>query len=225
MKTLAVIPCKNLENEVGDVIAGIRALDLELDVLVVDDGSTDNTSRAASEAGAEVLSHEQNLGKGAALKSGFGYAVERGYDAVITMDGDGQHDPKAIPLFMERFARGDADIVVGSRMHAVGDMPAIRVWTNRTTSRIVSGIAGQEIPDSQSGYRMIGTPVLKAIAGSLVTTRYDMESELLIRAGRRGYRIAAVPIESIYEGSVSHINPFVDTCRFMGLVFRSLFWR
>lgn len=225
MRTLVVIPCKNLEDEVGDVVRGVLGLNLGLDVLVVDDGSTDATSEAASRAGAVVLAHDVNLGKGAALRTGFGYAVENDYDAVVTMDGDGQHDPGAIPDFLDALENSGADIVIGTRMHAVGDMPGLRVWTNRTTSRVVSALSRQNIPDSQSGYRLIRVRVLRDIAGALVTTRYDTESELLIRAARRGYRISSVAIESIYTGTVSHINPLIDTLRFIRLVVRSVFWR
>ena len=200
-------------------------LDLELDVVVVNDGSTDGTSASARTAGAHVLEHKINLGKGAALKTGFEYAVEKGYDAAITMDGDGQHEPSAIPDFLDTLERCDADVLIGSRMDAVGDMPKLRIWTNRTTSRIVSLLAGQEISDSQSGYRLIRVGVLRDLVKSFVTTRYDTESELLIRAARRGYKVAAVTIRSIYAGTVSHINPFVDTLRFVRLVIRSMFWR
>lgn len=225
MKTLVIIPCKDLEHEIGDVVRGVLGLGLDLDVVVVDDGSTDGTSEAASAAGAHVLRHDVNRGKGAALRTGFEYAVEKTYDTVITMDGDGQHEPSAIPDFLDAVEKGDADVIIGTRMHAVGEMPKLRIWTNRTTSRIVSLLAGQEILDSQSGYRLIRVPVLKDVVKSFVTTRYDTESELLIRAARRGYRMAAVTIRSIYTGTVSHINPFVDTLRFVRLVTRSLFWR
>ena len=225
MRTLVVVPSKDLEATVGGVVEAVLALGLGLDVLVVDDGSADETSRAAREAGALVVRHEENLGKGAALRTGFEYAIANDYEAVITMDGDGQHDPKAIPEFLEAIERCGADIVVGSRMHAVGDMPRLRIWTNRTTSRIVSLLARQPIPDSQSGFRIIRTRLLRAISKSLVTTRYDTESEMLIRAGRRGFRIAAMAIRSIYRGTVSHINPLVDTLRFVRLVGRSVFWR
>ncbi len=225
MRTLVVIPSKNLESEVGEVGRGVLGLNLGLDVMVVNDGSTDGTSAAAEAAGAHVLEHEVNLGKGAALKTGFEYAVAKGYDAVVTMDGDGQHDPLAIPDFLDAVDKCDADIIVGTRMHAVGEMPKLRIWTNRTTSRIVSFITGQDIPDSQSGYRLIKVRVLRDIVKSFVTTRYDTESELLIRAARRGYKTSDVAITSIYTGAVSHINPIVDTLRFVRLIGRSMFWR
>jgi len=226
MRTLVVVPSKNLEDAVGDVVRQVLGLDLGLDVLVIDDGSTDDTSRVAREAGAEVIEHPENLGKGAALKTGFEYALERGYEAVVTLDGDGQHDPAAIPQFLEALEKTGADIVIGTRMHAVGEMPKLRIWTNRTTSRVVSLLSRQTVPDSQSGYRIIRVSALADLTGSLVTTRYDTESELLIRAGRRGYKIASTDIESIYTtGAVSHIHPIADTLRFLRLVGRSLFWR
>lgn len=223
MRTVVVVPCKDLEGAVGRLVGAVRAVDASLDVLVVDDGSQDATGREAREAGAAVVRHEVNRGKGAALKTGFDYAAAHGYDAIVTMDGDLQHDPAAIPAFLDALRTGKGDIVVGSRMRAVGDMPGIRIWTNRTTSRVVSLLTGQEIPDSQSGYRIMRTGAVSGLP--LATTRYDTESEILIRAGRRGARIASIPIESIYTGGVSHINPFVDTLRFLRLVFRSVFWR
>ncbi|MBM3307029.1 MAG: glycosyltransferase family 2 protein [Candidatus Eisenbacteria bacterium] len=223
MRIVVVIPCKNVEETIGRLVGRIREVAPALDALVVDDGSDDRTGAVAREAGASVVRHEVNRGKGAALKTGFACAAERGYDAVVTMDGDLQHDPAALPAFVEALEKEGADIVVGSRMRAVGAMPAIRIWTNRTTSRIVSRLAGQDIPDSQSGYRILRTDVVRDLP--LVTSRYDTESEILIRAARRGARISSIPIESIYAGGVSHINPFVDTLRFVRLVLLSLFWR
>lgn len=225
MRTLVVIPCKNLGGAVGEVIRKVPAPGLGLDVLVVDDGSIDDTGVEAEEAGATVVTHPVNMGKGAALRTGFEYAIRNGYEAVVTMDGDGQHDPASIPAFIEALRNRDADVVVGSRMHAVGDMPRLRIWTNRTTSRILSCLVGQTIPDSQSGFRIHDIEVLEDVTGNLVTRKYDTESEILIRAGRRGYRIDSIPIASIYRDSVSHINPVIDTLRFLRLVGRSLFWR
>ncbi len=223
IRTLVIVPCKNLEHHVGNVVRAIGALGLGLDVLVVDDGSSDGTTQAGREAGAEVVAHSENMGKGAALKTGFDYALEHDYEAVITIDGDEQHDAATIPSFIEALESGRWDVVVGSRMSEVKDMPGIRIWTNQTTSRVISKLARQGIPDSQSGYRIIRTTVLKGM--ELITKRYDTESEILIRAGRRGFRIGSIPIESIYTDGISHINPVIDTLRFLRLVWRSLFWR
>jgi glycosyltransferase involved in cell wall biosynthesis len=223
VRTLVVIPCKDVEATIGPLVGRIREIDAALDVVVVDDGSRDGTGREAREAGATVLRHETNRGKGAALRTGFGYAVSRGYDALITMDGDLQHDPAAIPAFVAALGSGAGDIIVGTHMRAVGEMPRIRIWTNRTTSRVVSRLARQQIPDSQSGYRIMRTSAVRDLP--LVTSRYDTESEILIRAARRGARVGSIPIESIYGGGVSHINPAVDTLRFLRLVVRSIVWR
>jgi len=223
IRTLVIVPCKNLENHVGNVVRAIDALGLGLDVLVVNDGSTDETTSTARTAGAAVVEHAVNMGKGVALKTGFDYALEHDYEAVITMDGDEQHDAATIPAFLKALESGEWDVVVGSRMSEVKDMPGIRIWTNQTTSRVISLLARQGIPDSQSGYRIIRTTVLKGM--ELITKRYDTESEILIRAGRRGFRIGSIPIESIYTNGISHINPVVDTLRFLRLVWRSLFWR
>ncbi|MBD3367882.1 MAG: glycosyltransferase [Candidatus Eisenbacteria bacterium] len=223
VRTLVVVPAKNLETRIGDVVQRVRANAPGVDVLVIDDGSDDDTAEAASEAGARVVRHEINRGKGEAIKTGIAAADEGGYDAMLTMDGDGQHDPVAVPDFLKAMASGRWDIVVGSRMSNTGSMPPLRVWTNRTTSRIVSLLAGQTIPDSQSGYRIHRTVLLRDMP--LVSSRYDLESEILIRAGRRGHSIGWIPIESIYEDSESHINPFVDTFRFIRLVVRSARWR
>ena len=141
MRTLVIVPCKNLESHVGNVIRAVQALRLGLDILVVNDGSTDGTTEVAKRAGAAVVEHEVNRGKGAALATGFRYAIEKGYDAVITMDGDEQHDPASIPGFLDAVGEDGSDVVVGTRMDAVRDMPPLRIWTNRTTSRIVSFLA------------------------------------------------------------------------------------
>ena len=223
MRTLVVVPAKNLESRVGTVVERVRAVAPDLDVLVIDDGSDDGTSGAAAAAGARVVRHEENRGKGEAIKTGIREAAAGGYDMMLTMDGDGQHDPSSVPAFVEAMRSGQWDIVVGSRMSDVGDMPPLRVWTNRTTSRIVSLLARQDIPDSQSGYRIHRTSVLADM--ELVSSRYDLESEILIRAGRRGFGIGWIPIASIYEDSESHINPFVDTFRFIRLMIRSALWR
>ena len=214
MKTLALIPCYNEENGVADVVR--RCLTYTDGALVVDDGSSDETASRAREAGAVVIQHPKNLGKGVALNAGYDYAVREGYDAVITLDGDGQHDPAEIPKFLQAAADPDVHIVLGCRMHDVEDMPRIRRCSNRTTSRFVSWLSGQDIRDSQTGYRLIKCEVLKRVR--CVTRNYDAEPEILIKAGRKGFHIAEVPVATIYHGGKSSINPVVDTYRFIRLV-------
>ena len=192
-------------------------------ILVVDDGSTDRTADVCRTAAVTVLCHPGNRGKGAALRTGFQWAIKHGYQAVLTMDADGQHDCREIPHFFAAAENDQADIVIGSRMERPEGMPWQRRFSNRLTSRVLSWRTGQRIRDSQSGYRLIKTTVLRTVL--LVTTRFQTESELLIKAGLQGYRIQSIPITSIYTARRSTIRPFVDTWRFVALVARSLAWR
>jgi glycosyltransferase involved in cell wall biosynthesis len=221
-ETAVVIPAYNAGRHLADVIAGVGRHIPPGRVIVVDDGSADDTAAVARGAKAVVIEHPHNRGKGAALRTGILAAGEQGWRFAITLDADGQHSPDQIPDFIDRWVETGADIIVGNRMAATGDMPALRLWTNRTTSRVVSMLARSRIPDSQNGYRMISTAVFRELP--LETTRYDTESEILIRAGRRGATIASVPVETIYGEETSAINPWVDTVRFFRMVFKALFW-
>jgi len=218
-----VIPAFNAAKTIGGVIDGVKRHISGENILVVDDGSEDGTHGIAESKGVEVIKHDVNMGKGSALVTGFNYFLSRPeIAAVFTIDADAQHDPEEIPRFIEVFEAGEAEIVIGNRMNDVGDMPWIRKLTNRTTSAIISLRAGCRVEDSQSGYRLISTGVLREL--ELVTSRYDTESELLIKAGRMGARIASVSIKTIYADEVSSISPFRDTMRFLALVIRSFFW-
>jgi len=192
------------------------------DVVVVDDGSKDDTAQLAKDAGAIVLKHEINRGKGAALKTGFNYAVENGYDAVVTMDSDGQHDPEDIPRFLNALNSFKSGIIIGSRMNDITTMPAIRKCTNKLTSYVNSTFAHQRIDDSQSGFRLITTDVFRTI--KLETDRFETESEILIKASKAGFKIISVPIKTIYGEEKSKIRPVKDTYTFIRLFFRSLRW-
>lgn len=192
-------------------------------ILVVDDGSTDRTAEICRAMQVTMAQHTRNLGKGAALCTGFRWAIDHGYQAVLTMDADGQHDVQEIPRFLSAAEDDRADIVIGSRMDRPDGMPWQRRLSNRMTSRILSWRAGQRISDSQSGFRLIRTRVLRSVR--LDTTRFQTESELLIRAGLQRFRIVSIPVASIYTASMSMIRPFADTWRFVALVARSLAWR
>ncbi len=218
MKACAVIPAYNEAARVAPVVRGVIAAGLP--PLVVDDGSADATSEVALEAGATVIRLTPNQGKGVALKTAFQWAIDQGLDAVVTLDADGQHDPAEIPSFLEAARRKSADIVLGSRMGDIRTMPPVRAATNFLMSALLSHIAGVRIADSQSGYRLVRTRVLRAIR--LVSDRYDMESEMLVRAARRRFRITHVPIRTIYTGGPSSIRPGVDTLRFLRLLYRLL---
>ena len=221
-KILVLIPAFNAEKTISSLIDQISAFIPRKDILVVDDGSTDKTYQLAKESGANCLQHKKNKGKGEALKTGFEYAVEQGYSGVITLDADLQHDPKFIPEFISEAQKGTSDILVGTRHIELKTMPFPRWLTNNVTSIIVSILGDTKVRDSQSGYRYISTDVLKAV--KLSTRKYELESEILIKAGRKGFKIAPVPISTIYHGSKSFINPLVDTGRFIKLMWKSIFW-
>ncbi len=219
MKVGILIAAFNEEAGLPGLLRSLTSIPKQ-DILVVDDGSEDQTSGVAKSEGVAVLRHPGNLGKGAAHRSGFLYFLERGYEAVVTLDGDGQHNPDEISLFLEKAATARASIVVGTRNVSLSQMPFIRYLTNKTTSFIVSLLAHTRIKDSQSGFRLIDAEVLRAVP--LTTTKYDTESEILIKAGRRGHKIDSVLTSTIYRQETSYINPFIDTLRFIKLVLRSL---
>ena len=219
----AILPALNAARFLTEVIAEIRTVQPDCRVLVVDDGSTDGTAETAREAGAEVLVHEVNQGKGEALKTGYRWAEEQKLDWVYTMDSDGQHLPGEMQGFQDAAAKGGFDVVVGTRMARTENMPWIRKKTNQFTSWVISRLARQDIPDSQNGYRLYRTACFAGL--KLKTKRYDSESEILVRMARRGYRIGSVPITTVYGDETSSINPFVDTGRFFRLVFMLMFSR
>jgi glycosyltransferase involved in cell wall biosynthesis len=211
---LALLPAHNEQATVKSVLERVL---LHVDrALVVDDGSDDATGReAASLRGVEVL-RIPRTGKGGALRAGFLRAVEGGYDWVLTLDSDGQHDPDEIPTFLGAVQRGDPAMVVGSRRGDLVSMPWLRRVTNVFMSWLVSRFASQRIPDSQNGYRLIATRVLREV--TLTTSHFETESELLVAASRRGFRIGSVPVRTIYRtGGHSHIRKVPDTWRFLKL--------
>jgi glycosyltransferase involved in cell wall biosynthesis len=218
MKACVVIPTYNEARTISVLVKQIRKQGL--DALVIDDGSSDNSGQIARDNGALLLKNEQNLGKGASLIKGFDWALKNSYDAVITMDGDGQHLPEEIPDFIQAAQDRDKDIIIGNRMSQRRNMPLVRVWTNKFMSWIISKVTKQKIPDSQCGFRLIKKEVLARL--HLVTSKYEIESEILIKASRLGFKIASVPIKSVYVGERSHINPFIDTLRFIKFIHKEL---
>lgn len=220
MKTCVIIPTYNEAEKISQIIEDIKKQ--ELAVLVIDDGSNDNTSRLAEDSGAKVLKHFCNQGKGASLLKGFEYGLNNDFDAVITMDGDGQHLPEDIPYFIRLAKYSESAIFIGNRMQKTKNMPRLRLLTNRFMSWVVSRLAGQNIPDTQCGFRLIKRDVLKKV--KLATSKYETESEILIKSSRLGFKIESVPIKTIYSGEKSQINPFIDTIRFFRFIIKEL-WK
>jgi glycosyltransferase involved in cell wall biosynthesis len=213
----AIIPCYNEERSIGRVVRMAKVY-VGL-VIVVDDCSRDQTQREAADAGAVVLRHGRNMGKGVALKTGFKLAAERGFSAALTLDGDGQHDCTEIPLFIEAYDRGDCDLVLGNRMNDTRAMPRLRRVSNRFTSWAISRMVGTPIADTQCGFRLIGLKFWQA--QRLDSSRFDLESEILIKACGCGARLRQVRIRTIYfKAAKSKINPLTDAVRFFHLLWR-----
>jgi glycosyltransferase involved in cell wall biosynthesis len=214
----ALIPCYYEEKQILDVARRTRA---QLDtVLVVDDGSDDKTSELAREAGAEVIKHEQNQGKGAAIKTGLRELTSRTHiNWVLILDGDGQHLPEEIPAFLEEGTRTGAELIVGSRMDDTRDMPFVRKMTNLTMSTLISSIIRQRVPDTQCGFRMFSRELAAAFL-DVQSSNFDFESEMLVIAARRGVTIGAARVSTVYGDEVSKIHPVRDTIRFIKLLRR-----
>lgn len=219
-KICVVIPAFNVEQTISEVITKVSQFVEHSHIIVVDDGSFDRTTVIVKKTGVIVLQNEFNRGKGYSLKRGFQYAIEIGFDAIVTLDGDLQHDPLEIPRFIEYFYRTKADIILGDRTKDFSTMPLDRRFSNKTTSLLISLLTGQRVKDSQTGYRLIKTNILKRIR--LISNRYETESELLVKALLQGYKIAHLPIKTIYNDQQSHIHRFVDTLRFIKVVAFSL---
>ena len=217
LKTAAIIPAYHEERHISDVVRRTRG---QLDhVLVVDDGSRDTTARCAREAGAEVIVHSQNRGKGEAIKTGLRHWLDRQFIHVIILDADGQHLPEEIDRFIAAAAQaGDRSFFLGNRMNNLTGMPFVRRVVNRYMSNRISRICRQEIPDTQCGFRMLARQLIPELLDG--GNRFDYETEMLIIASRKGYRIESVPITTIYSDEVSSIHPARDTIRFFKLMRR-----
>jgi glycosyltransferase involved in cell wall biosynthesis len=214
----AVIPAYHEADHVRGVAERTRA---QLDhVAVIDDGSTDATADRARAGGAEVLVHPQNLGKGEAIKTGLRHWL--GYpeiEFIVLLDADGQHLPEEIGRFLAAAtAATEAGLFIGTRMNDLREMPFVRRKVNRYMSRRISRLCRQDVPDTQCGYRMIH----RSLAPHLLdgTSRFEYETEMLIITSRNGFRIASVPISTIYSDEVSSIHPVRDTLRFFKLIRR-----
>jgi len=206
-----VIPCQNEAGTIGSLVRKVRR---QLpSVIVVDDGSNDETGKLAEAAGAEVVSHETTRGKGAGLASAWQRAQARGFLWALDMDGDGQHSPADIPAILARAGQSVAALVVGNRMAGPSGMPWLRRQVNRVMSRWLSRLAGCEWPDTQCGFRLVNLEALSPL--KLRSHHFTVESEMMLAFAAAGHRIAFVPIEAIYEGGRSNIRPLKDTWRWL----------
>jgi glycosyltransferase involved in cell wall biosynthesis len=212
---VAIVPAHNEEQRIAAVISGARRF---VPVVVVDDGSTDRTARIAEYTSATVLRQAPNQGKGAALRTGFRWALAQGHAAVVTLDADGQHDPSEIPRFLDAWRSGSPDLVIGKRNFRT--MPPVRRLANVLGTAALSWAVGQPIPDNQSGFRLLSARLMEATLSSS-EAGFEFEVEMIVTAMRRGWPIAWVPIRTIYAGEPSHIRPGRHLRRFVETAWRA----
>jgi glycosyltransferase involved in cell wall biosynthesis len=211
VSVFALIPAYDAAATVGNVVREAGAL--LSPIIVVDDGSSDATGVEARSSGARVLRHDSNRGKGVALRTGFAQALAEGAEAVVTIDADGQHDPREIPRLLHRWRQTNAGIVIGSRARKYESMTPLRRFGNRFSRRAVSFFSGTAIADPQSGFRLYDARVLRRIP--LRGTRYELESEVIVKAARAGFAIETVEVRipTVDGTPTSHYRPWRDTTR------------
>jgi glycosyltransferase involved in cell wall biosynthesis len=202
-----VIPAYQAVATIRPVVARTRAEVPAAYVIVVDDGSTDGTASAAQTF---VLGHDENLGKGAALRDGIQAAITHGASVIVTLDADGQHPPEEIPRLVAPIVEGRADLVLGARPRS-GPMPLARRLSNWLSAGLASRIGGQAVSDAQTGFRAFTREVAERVRPT--DERYEYETAFLLGALGAGFRVACVPIPTIYDGARSHFRSWADTWR------------
>jgi glycosyltransferase involved in cell wall biosynthesis len=211
----AIIPAFGEAQYIGEVVRGVfEHVDR---VIVVDDHSPDTTADVAEQTGAEVIRHDANLGKGAAIKTALNHITDS-FGFYLFLDGDGQHDPAEIPKFLATATRTQAHLILGNRMNDVTTMPAIRRWTNRFMSWQISRLCGRTIPDSQCGYRIVRSELVPLLLESC--DGFAFETENLLMAAQDGFQIEFVPIRTIYRDQRSKIKPLRDGQRYLRIMAR-----
>jgi hypothetical protein len=200
-KPIILIPAFNEDQRIATVIDGIKNAMPEADILVINDGSRDNTEFAARHAGAIVVSHPFNMGYGATIQTGYKYARDKGYDYLIQLDADGQHDPSCIPLLLEPVVSGDVDIAIGSRFMGNSYRPPFARRVGMAIFRqIVSLVTGKFITDTTSGFQAFNRDVICFFATDIFPVDYP-DADMLIMLHRAGFRMTEVPVR-MYENSV-----------------------
>ncbi|UCF71443.1 MAG: glycosyltransferase family 2 protein [candidate division WOR-3 bacterium] len=214
-----IIPAYNAEKTIGGVIEKLIQCGFgKKNIIVVNDGSTDSTGDIAGKYGVALVEHEVNRGKGAALKSGIAHAWKENLGKALVVDADGQHNVSEAMGFLKM--NGKYDITIGERRDILRRMPLDRRLTNKVVNLVVSLLSGVRTADVQCGFRYIDLRIFERI--QLQTNRYETESEMVIKAAQRKYRIGFVPVSTIYDNERSHIDPLVDTMRFINMAVRLL---
>jgi len=220
MRTAALIPAFNEARSIDAVVKGVRGV---VDrVIVVDDGSSDDTAERARAARADVVRHEANRGKGSAVRTGLARVFEGDFTHVLMLDADMQHLPEEAGRLLEVAARTGVEVVLGERQFDRDRTPAPRYHANRIGSAILARFVGAPVRDTQCGFRVFRVDALRPLR--LMSTGYEIETEMLIKVLRRGGRAAGVPITAVYGGETSKLRPVRDTSRtcFLAVYYRFL---
>ena len=220
MRAVALVAAFNEARTIAAVVEGVGA-DVDR-VIVVDDGSSDGTADRAREAGAEVVVHPANMGKGHAVRTGLARVFEGAFTHVLLLDADLQHLPQEASSLLAEAGASGADVVIGERRFERARMPAARYHANRIGSRVLSWFVGIPVHDTQCGFRVFRVDALRPLR--LRATGYEIETEMLVKVRRRGGRVAAIPITAVYNGQRSKLRPVRDTTRtcFLAVYYRFL---
>jgi glycosyltransferase involved in cell wall biosynthesis len=218
---IAIIPAYNEDRNIKEIIE--KSKNYVHKIIVVDDGSEDNTLQIAKSTGVLTIANKQNRGKAKALKQGFGKGLKENGSIFVILDGDGQHNPDKIPLFLEKIYEG-FDLVIGARKFDKELMPRLRIMANWVSSYLVSFLCGIRIEDSQSGYRAIKRSLLENITFS--SNRFQIDTEMIVKAAKCGFKIGFLPIKTIYHPEAkSKVHQIIDPLKFIILLIQLAFWK
>ena len=215
---LIVVPVFNAEMHLQEFCDELQSY-AQADILFIDDGSTDDTQNVLQQIGINYLAHNENLGKGRALRTGMNYAAKFNYRYILTLDGDLQHPPEQIPKFIQESSK---DVIVIGHRSDYSNMPLHRRFSNLITSLLISIRTGRHIMDSQCGFRLYPMDSIQKI--DFIEDGFQFESEILIKAILRGYGVSHVEIPTIYGTEKSSMRNIRDTVKFVAMYFRSFFW-
>jgi glycosyltransferase involved in cell wall biosynthesis len=220
MKTAVLIPAYNAAKTIRAVIDSLQSMVPPTDILVVNDGSLDETEQLALDAGVDCFSFVNNQGKGACLRFGYRLLEKRGYQAAISMDADCQHDAASIPGLLQEASRGDYSLLIGNRMKSISAMPVDRILSNKFSSLLLSAVTGENLPDSQCGFRWVRLSDVNRL--KLDRNRFDYESQQIVETFRNGGNTGFVTVPTRYQGGSSNIRRLRDTLAFCSVFSRAL---
>ncbi len=231
-KILVLIPARNEEGKIGQIITKVKELNKKMDVLVIDDGSTDRTAQNARESGAKVIRHSCNMGYGVALQTGYKYANERGYDYLVQLDGDGQHDPIYIPELLDFVMSGKADLVLGSRFLKEFEKEKSALSKNRTGvarktgidlfAYLATKIIGFQITDPTSGYQAFNREIISFFTQDFFPCDYP-DADVIVLVHRAGFTIKEFPMIMYERNNGRSMHSGLKPIYYVFKMFLSLF--